>query len=193
MGNSFSFCCCGISDPEVAAPQSFELINRQPPPPPPPPQPLQPPRPVPVYNDCTDLNIPPPYQLQDSSMAIALGRRAADEEAQAEVEVLNSKVDRTSALSKKIKASLTKLETSGQSVQEAMGPIHSNVNKLQVLGKSWYIHLTFKFFTDGSTDISLVIGAIDHVKQPSDIRSNEEDIIRAGYAPDPLQMHNKAN
>lgn len=68
-------------------------------------------------------------------------RHAADEEAQAEVEVLNSRLEKTSQLTKKIQASLTRLETSGRSVQDAIGPIYSNTQKLQVLGRSRQIYL----------------------------------------------------
>ena len=59
-----------------------------------------------------------------------------DEEAQAEVEVLNSRLEKTSQLTRKIQASLSRLETSGRSVQKAIGPIYSNTQKLQVLGRS---------------------------------------------------------
>jgi exocyst complex protein 7 len=67
---------------------------------------------------------------------IPILRHAADEEAQAEVEVLNSRLEKTSQLTKKIQASLTRLESSGRSVQDAIGPIYGNTQKLQVLGRS---------------------------------------------------------
>jgi exocyst complex component 7 len=67
---------------------------------------------------------------------------AADEEAQAEVEVLNSRLEKTSQLTRKIQASLTRLETSGRSVQEAIGPIYNNTQKLQVLGRSTQNYMT---------------------------------------------------
>lgn len=63
-------------------------------------------------------------------------RHAADEEAQAEVEVLNSRLDKTGQLTKKIQSSLHRLEASGRSVQDAIGPIYGNTQKLQVLEKS---------------------------------------------------------
>jgi exocyst complex protein 7 len=70
-------------------------------------------------------------------MAVTVSpRQAADEEARAEVEVLNSRLERTSQLTKKIQASLTRLETSGRSVQDAIGPIYANTQKIQVLGRS---------------------------------------------------------
>jgi hypothetical protein len=76
-------------------------------------------------------------------MAVTVSpRHAADEEAQAEVEVLNSRLEKTSQLTKKIQASLTRLETSGRSVQEAIGPIYNNTQKLQVLGRSRQIFMT---------------------------------------------------
>ena len=71
------------------------------------------------------------------AMAVPVStRHAADEEARAEVEVLNSRLEKTSQLTKKIQASLNRLEASGKSVQEAIGPIYGNTQKLQVLGKS---------------------------------------------------------
>ncbi|TAQ89962.1 hypothetical protein B7494_g1698 [Chlorociboria aeruginascens] len=100
-----------------------------------------------------------------SKMAVGLGsRQAADEEARAEVEVLNSRLEKTSQLTKKIQASLSRLESSGKSVQEAVGPLYGNTQKLQVLGNN----------------IEAVIEAIDRIRQPSDIKSNEEDVIRRG-------------
>lgn len=116
-------------------------------------------------------------------MAIAMSsRRAADEEARAEVEVLTSRLERTAQLTKKIQASLSRLESSGRSVQEAIGPIHNNVQKLQILGSSMGRSSDLlKPSLTGSPDIDSIIGAIDRIKEPSDIRSNEEDIIRAGY------------
>lgn len=78
-------------------------------------------------------------------MAIPLAaRQAADEEARAEVEVLNSRLEKTSQLTKKIQASLTRLETSGRSVQDAIGPIYGNTQKLQVLGTSEQDRSSFK-------------------------------------------------
>ncbi|KAF8859069.1 hypothetical protein BDZ45DRAFT_704439 [Acephala macrosclerotiorum] len=98
-------------------------------------------------------------------MAVGLGtRQAADEEARAEVEVLNSRLEKTRILNTKLSACLGRLETSGKSVQEAIGPLYGNTQKLQVLG----------------TNIDGVISAIERIRQPSDIKSNEEDIIRQG-------------
>ncbi|KFX89169.1 hypothetical protein O988_08734 [Pseudogymnoascus sp. VKM F-3808] len=98
-------------------------------------------------------------------MAITLSaRHAADEEARAEVDVLTSRLEKTAQLTKKIQASLTRLETSGRSVQEAIGPIHGNTQRLQVLGNN----------------IDSILGAIETVRGPSDIKNNEEEIIRQG-------------
>jgi exocyst complex protein 7 len=74
---------------------------------------------------------------QHQKMAISLGsRQAADEEARAEVEVLNSRLEKTSQLTKKIQASLARLEASGKSVQDAVGPLYGNTQKLQTIGTS---------------------------------------------------------
>ncbi|KUJ16793.1 uncharacterized protein LY89DRAFT_707261 [Mollisia scopiformis] len=104
-------------------------------------------------------------KYQESMMAVGLGtRQAADEEARAEVEVLNSRLEKTRILNTKLSACLGRLETSGKSVKEAVGPLYGNTQKLQVLG----------------TNIDGVISAIERIRQPSDIKSNEEDIIRRG-------------
>ncbi|KAI9639952.1 exocyst complex component exo70 [Ciborinia camelliae] len=98
-------------------------------------------------------------------MAVGLGgRRAADEEARAEVDVLKSRLEKTGQLTKKIQASLGRLDATGKGVQEAIGPIYGNTQKLQILGQN----------IDG------VLAAIDRVRQPSDLKSNEEEIIRKG-------------
>ncbi|KAH8803207.1 Cullin repeat-like-containing domain protein [Xylogone sp. PMI_703] len=91
-------------------------------------------------------------------------RHTADEEARAEVEVLNSRLEKTNQLTKKIQASLARLESTGKSVQDAIGPIYGHTQKLQTLG----------------TNIEGILAAIDKVRQPSDIKNNEEDIIKAG-------------
>lgn len=76
------------------------------------------------------------WSLQPSKMAVGLGSKAADEEARAEVEVLNSRLEKTSQLSKKIQASLSRLESNGKSMQDAIGPVYGNTQRLQVLGSS---------------------------------------------------------
>jgi hypothetical protein len=76
-------------------------------------------------------------KIQESTMAVGLGsRQAADEEARAEVEVLNSRLEKTRILNTKLAASLSRLEGSGKSVQEAIGPLYGNTQRLQVLGTS---------------------------------------------------------
>ena len=73
---------------------------------------------------------------EQSKMAQGLG--PADEEARAEVEVLNSRLEKTRQLNKKIQASLTRLEANGKSMQDAIGPIYGNTQKLQILGTSMW-------------------------------------------------------
>ena len=64
------------------------------------------------------------------------GRHAAEEEARAEVDVLNSRLEKTSQLTKKIEACLGKLEATGKSVREVVGPLNGETKKLQVLNHS---------------------------------------------------------
>lgn len=71
-------------------------------------------------------------------MAVGLinGRLAADEEARAEVDVLNSRLEKTSQLTKKIQACLARLDATGKSVRDVAGPLSGETKKLQVLGNS---------------------------------------------------------
>lgn len=66
----------------------------------------------------------------------AVGAHAVDEEARAEVDVLNSRLEKTAQLTKKIQASLGRLDTSGQSVRDVAGPLSEETRRLQVLDNS---------------------------------------------------------
>jgi len=66
----------------------------------------------------------------------ASGRHAAEEEARAEVDVLNSRLEKTNQLTKKIEACLGRLEATGKSVREVVGPLNGETKKLQVLNHS---------------------------------------------------------
>jgi exocyst complex protein 7 len=70
------------------------------------------------------------------AVGVASGRQAADEEARAEVDVLNSRLEKTTQLTKKIRACLGRLEATGNSVREVAGPLNGETKKLQVLGNS---------------------------------------------------------
>jgi len=75
--------------------------------------------------------------IAKSKMALGLGSgQAADEEARAEVEVLNSRLEKTTQLTKKIQASLGRLEAHGKSLEESIGPMYTNTQKLQVINRS---------------------------------------------------------
>lgn len=63
-------------------------------------------------------------------------RIASDDEDRAEVELLQVRLEKTAQLTKKIKTSQARLESSGSNVQEAIGPVYGNTQRLQVLGKS---------------------------------------------------------
>ncbi|KEF55173.1 uncharacterized protein A1O9_08827 [Exophiala aquamarina CBS 119918] len=91
-------------------------------------------------------------------------RNAAFAEESAEVEVLLASLGKTKDITKRITASLTRLDTSGKIVKEAIGPIYSNTQLLQVTNRN----------------IEKVNEAIDKLRQPLDARGREEGIIRAG-------------
>lgn len=90
--------------------------------------------------------------------------RSAHAEESAEVEVLLANMDKLKTLTKRIQGSLSRLETSGRSVQDAIGPINHNTSALQVRQRN----------------IERINNAIDNVRQPLDRRQREEPIIHAG-------------
>jgi exocyst complex protein 7 len=68
------------------------------------------------------------------------------------------------SLTKKIQASVNRLDASGKAVQEAISPIYGNTQKLQI----------------ANTNIDRVIEAIERLRAPRDQTDREERIIRAG-------------
>lgn len=75
--------------------------------------------------------------LTPSGTSASLGQRhAAEEEARAEVDVLSSRLEKTSQLTKKIEACLNRLDATGKSVREVAGPLSGETRRLQTLGKS---------------------------------------------------------
>ncbi|KAF1345268.1 Cullin repeat-like-containing domain protein [Delphinella strobiligena] len=90
-------------------------------------------------------------------------KRAVFAEESAEVEVLYANLDKMKSLTKKIKSSMGRLETSGKTVEDAIGPIYGNTQRLQTI----------------TTNIDRVIIAIDRVREPLDMRNKEERILRS--------------
>ena len=66
-------------------------------------------------------------------------RKGAFAEEAAEVEVLDSNIEKMKTLTKKIQASRNRLETSGKAMNEAMEPISGNTAKLQTTNRSMYM------------------------------------------------------
>jgi exocyst complex component 7 len=91
-------------------------------------------------------------------------RNPAYAEESAEVEVLYANLEKLKVLTRKIQGSLARLETNGKVVKDAIGPIYSNTQSLQI--------------TNGNID--RVNEAIDKLRQPLDAKAHEEGIIRAG-------------
>lgn len=100
-------------------------------------------------------------------------RNAAFAEESAEVEVLLASLTKTKDLTKRIASSLTRLDSSGKIVREAIGPIYSNTQQLQTT----------------SRNIDRVNEAIERLRQPLDTRGQEETIIRAGPKPGSLPQY----
>jgi exocyst complex protein 7 len=93
-------------------------------------------------------------------------RNAAFAEESAEVEVLYANLEKLKLLTKKIQGSLVRLETGGNVVKHAIGPIYSNTQSLQTT----------------NNNIDKIDEAIDRLRKPLDAKNREEGIIRAGYA-----------
>ncbi|KAF2228168.1 Cullin repeat-like-containing domain protein [Elsinoe ampelina] len=89
-------------------------------------------------------------------------RKDAFAEESAEVEVLFANLDKMKSLTRKIQASMGRLETSGRTVQDAIGPVYGNTQKLQTTNHN----------------IDMIINAIDRIREPLDMRNREERIIR---------------
>ena len=80
------------------------------------------------------------YLEYAAKMAVGTSQ-AADEEARAEVEVLKSRLEKTTQLTKKIQASLGRLEVSGKTLQDAITPIYGQTQKLQIVNSSTYLQI----------------------------------------------------
>lgn len=85
-------------------------------------------------------------------------------EESAEVEVLYANLEKLKSLTKKIQGSMSRLETNGKVVKDAIGPIYNNTQALQVT----------------NNNLDRVNQAIEKLRQPLDAKGREEDIIRAG-------------
>ncbi|KAI2831191.1 hypothetical protein CBS133816_2716 [Aspergillus niger] len=90
-------------------------------------------------------------------------RNAAYAEESAEVEVLYANLEKLKLLTKKIQGSLNRLETGGNVVKHAIGPIYSNTQSLQIT----------------NSNIDKVNEAIERLRQPLDAKGKEEGIIRS--------------
>ncbi|KAL8712379.1 MAG: hypothetical protein Q9225_006948 [Loekoesia sp. 1 TL-2023] len=91
-------------------------------------------------------------------------RDASHAEESAEVEVLIAEAAKFDGISKQIRASLGRLEGGNQLVKNAMKPVYSNTQGLQVM----------------NDNIDKILDAIDKMLGPSEDKGREERIIRAG-------------
>ena len=82
--------------------------------------------------------------------AMVAPRKAAFAEESAEVEVLFANMEKLKNLTKKIQGSLNRLETSGKSVQDAIGPIYGNTQRLQTMNSSMQPQYSDGILANGS-------------------------------------------
>lgn len=90
-------------------------------------------------------------------------RGAAFAEEAAEVEVLQANLEKLKSLSKKIQGSMSRLEVSGRTVQDAIGPVYGNTQRLQTM----------------NTNVDRVLEAIERAREPLDMTKREERILRS--------------
>ena len=79
------------------------------------------------------------YAIEDESdndFTMVGPRNVAHAEESAEVEVLYANLDKLKTLTKKMQGSLTRLETNGRVVKEAIGPVHNNTQSSQTVIQS---------------------------------------------------------
>ncbi|KAL3474385.1 Cullin repeat-like-containing domain protein [Aspergillus californicus] len=100
-------------------------------------------------------------------------RNTAFAEESAEVEVLSANLEKLKLLTKKIQGSLVRLETGGNVVKHAIGPIYSNTQSLQTT----------------NNNIEKINEAINRLRKPLDAKNQEEGIIRAGPQTDNLSQY----
>ena len=91
-------------------------------------------------------------------------KNAAFAEESAEVELLRASLDKLTTLTRKIKSSTARLDVSGEIVRQAIGPIYSNTQQLQITNRN----------------IEKINEQIEKLRQPLDAQGREEAIIRAG-------------
>ena len=80
------------------------------------------------------------------------------------MEVLYANLDKLKVLTKKIQGSLGRLETSGRVVKDAIGPIYSNTQSLQIT----------------NSNIERVNEAIEKLRKPVDAKPQDESVIKGG-------------
>lgn len=116
-------------------------------------------------------------------------RQAAEEEARAEVDVLKSHLESRAQLTKKIEASLSKVQAAGKGLDEAVAPLSGETKELQTFCNSTYPRIVptpksptlDAYQTDPeATDIKSARAAIERLRQQSDSKNDEEKIIRMG-------------
>lgn len=72
----------------------------------------------------------------DNGLTMVGPRNVAHAEESAEVEVLYANLDKLKILTKRMQGSLTRLETNGRVVKEAIGPVHNNTQSSQTVIQS---------------------------------------------------------
>ena len=108
-------------------------------------------------------------------------RNAAYAEESAEVEVLFAEAAKFDNISKRIKASLSRLDVGTQTVRDSIGPVYSNTQGLQTVNDSTKQGKpSSKEANPCELDIDRILEAVDKMLEPSGDKGREERIIRSG-------------
>jgi exocyst complex component 7 len=111
---------------------------------------------------------PPPvshtWKARPRELAMAYRRTKEHAEESAEVEVLLAHARKHDELGKKIKASLTRIQDIGSTLQAAVGPVYSDTRTLQTTNQN----------------VDKVLAALNQMQAPLEGKADEEKIIRDG-------------
>jgi exocyst complex protein 7 len=115
------------------------------------------------FTGAGDIGTPKPRE-PISNKTMSRGRDAQFAEERAEVEVLLAEAAKSENLSKRIKASMARLESGAHVVKDAIGPVFTNTQELQTVNRN----------------VDSLLDVIDKILASSEDKGREERIIRGG-------------
>ena len=91
----------------------------------------------------------------------------------AEVEVLEAQSKRLAEVTKRIKASLVRIQDNGKSLEAAVGPAYNDTQQLQVVNRSERTASNLEIPTEpGPVDVDNLMGALDLTRAPLESKAD---------------------